>query len=83
MSARLLCANGAHVLDALAVLHGSVVCTDCQQRPRRRRRRYLRGMCQDCDREREVTTVSFRDSPSRRAVCRRCIRKYDGMILAP
>jgi hypothetical protein len=71
------------VLDALAQLHGQTVCTDCQARPRTRRRRYWRGVCEDCTREREVTTIAFPDSPQRRRVCRRCIRTYTGMIIAP
>jgi hypothetical protein len=77
------CANGAHGLDALAVLHGEAVCTDCRERPRRRRRTYWPGVCEDCRREREVTSVTFPDSPTQRRVCRRCIRPYRASILAP
>lgn len=77
------CANGDHALDALAQLHGQTVCTDCTARPRQRRRRYWPGVCEYCHRNREVTQVAFPDSPQRRALCRRCIKPYLGMIIAP
>ena len=62
------CANGAHTLDALAQLEGRAICTDCQERPRQRRRRYWQGVCEDCSREREITIITFPDSPTRRLV---------------
>ena len=80
---RLLCANGGHPMDLQAHTEGFDTCTSCRTHPRIRRRTYWPGHCQDCDRDRDVTRIVFPDSPTERHVCRRCVRTYRGIILAP
>lgn len=51
--------------------------------PAKPRRKYRKGVCADCGRVRNVTTVYWWVSNTPYVVCGECIRAYRGQILAP